>query len=78
MNEERRTAPLDHMIFKNGSAELVADSNTADLERVLRSAVVNGYHACDETIPALDDPPRGGCRCWVAEAKVLVHIDTGA
>lgn len=43
-----------------------------DLQRVLRDAVVNGYHACDESVPAMEDPPRGGCRCWVSEARLLI------
>lgn len=49
-------------------------THNANLERVLRAAIVDGYHACDETVPAQDDPPRGGCRCWVEEAKVLINF----
>lgn len=46
----------------------------ANLERILKDAIAHGYHACDESVAAVDEP-RHGCMCWVAEAKIETGFD---
>lgn len=50
------------------------DAHVQSLERILRNAIETGYHTCDESVAGWDDP-RGGCSCWVEEAKI--EIDYG-
>lgn len=47
-----------------------------ELRRILKDAIAASYHACDESVPSVDEP-RHGCACWVAEAKLRIGFEGG-